>query len=81
MIKNLILPSGGVNGLCIVGALKYIDENNLLKNISTYVGSSIGAVISFFLILNYSINEIKDIFINVDFGILKDTNYSNLLEM
>jgi len=80
MIKNLVLPSGGINGLCVIGALKYIYEINLLENISTYVGSSVGAVISFFLIINYSIIEIRDIFLNVDFDILKDTNYSNLLE-
>ena len=61
MYKNLIIWSGGVKIFYFLGALKYLDEHNLLKNINTFIGSWCGSVISALLILGYSIDEINNL--------------------
>ena len=53
MIKTLCLSGGGTKGICYIGAIENLESNNYLnlKNIDTFVGTSVGSIISFFLIL------------------------------
>ena len=39
-MRNLVLSGGGVRGLLHLGALKSLEEKQLLKNIENYGGSS-----------------------------------------
>ena len=68
-MKNLVIGSGGVNILCLLGSLKYLNENNLLNDTKCFFGISAGAVLSTMLALDYTIDEMKDFFIN--FNLLK----------
>ena len=45
MIKNLVLSGCGVKIFLYLGILKYLDEINILKNITRYVGCSAGSLI------------------------------------
>lgn len=46
MYKNVVIGSGGVNGIFLLtGALSYLYENNLLESVEHYVGCSAGGVI------------------------------------
>jgi predicted acylesterase/phospholipase RssA len=54
----LVIAGGAVKGLSLLGALQYADDNFLLKNIHTYVGTSIGSFICFFLAIGYKPLEI-----------------------
>jgi NTE family protein len=65
-MKNLVISSGGVIILSLLGSLKYLNENNLLKDIKCYFGVSAGAILSVMLALDYTIDEIKDFLINFD---------------
>jgi len=60
MYKNLCLSGGGISGICSVSALKCLEEYNIFKNhmIKKYVGTSIGSVICFLLILDYDLKFI-----------------------
>ena len=49
MINNIVFSGGGIKGLIFIGCLKYLEENNLLKNIKAISGTSIGGVFSFLL--------------------------------
>ena len=51
---GLVLPSGGVKGLYIIGAIQYLYETIGLGHIQSYYGTSIGAVISGLLIVGYT---------------------------
>lgn len=62
----LVLPGGGMKGLILLGALKALEEKNLLKSINTYAGTSIGGYLSILLIIGFSVNEI------IQFGKLFD---------
>lgn len=55
---GLVLPSGGVKGLYLIGALQYLYETVGLDHIQSYYGTSIGAIISAFLIIGYTPLEI-----------------------
>jgi NTE family protein len=61
--NSLCLSGGGVNGLQILGSLSYLVKHNIvkLKNIKTFIGTSVGSIICFLLNLNYDINIISNI--------------------
>ena len=65
-MKNLIISAGGVNIFFLIGSLKYLNENNLLNNIKCFYGVSSGAILCTMLALDYTIDEIKEFFINFD---------------
>ena len=63
---RLIISSGGIMGYYFVGILKYLDENKLLNDIKKYYGCSIGSFLCMLITIGYTIDEIKDIIINID---------------
>jgi predicted acylesterase/phospholipase RssA len=65
-MKNLVISSGGVIILSLVGSLKYLKEYNILKDIKSYYGISAGAILCTMLALDYTIDEITDFFISFD---------------
>jgi predicted acylesterase/phospholipase RssA len=46
---TLVLCGGGVNGYGLLGSLQYLKDHKRLDSINTYVGTSIGAIISYLL--------------------------------
>lgn len=79
-MKNLVLSGGGVNGLIHLGALKLLDENKLLDNISNYCGSSIGSVIVFKLCLGYTYNDIMYLLTKIEMSLYIDENIFSFFE-
>ncbi|MBK0009731.1 patatin-like phospholipase family protein [Bacillus sp. S35] len=59
--RNLVFEGGGVKGIDHVGALKYLDEVNILQNINRFGGTSAEAIIALALGLGYNILELGDI--------------------
>jgi len=49
----LVLPSGGIKGVYLLGAIEYLYEQIGLEHIESYYGTSIGAIISGLLIIGY----------------------------
>ena len=73
MYSNLVLSSGGVNGLAVLG---YLHKNiKSIQNIDNYFGSSIGSILCVFLALNLSPFDIFIVSLR-----LKKFNWSNQLE-
>jgi hypothetical protein len=80
-MDTLCLSSGGVYGICFVSCINYLLNNNYinLNKINKYVGTSAGSIISFLLIINYSLEEIRNILINLDLNtILPNIDLDNL---
>lgn len=80
---TLCLSSGGVYGIAYIGALDYLINEKIieLNNIKNYVGTSVGSLLLFFLIIGYSIKDINDIIINLNFSKLQtEINIVNVLE-
>tara|TARA_B100001175_G_C19472156_1_gene622357 strand:+ start:619 stop:1530 length:912 start_codon:yes stop_codon:yes gene_type:complete len=79
-MKNLVLSGGGINGIIELGSLKALENLNLLKNIKNYSGSSVGSIICFLLILDFSPSDIFIIIKKIDFSYLVNENIFNLLD-
>ena len=56
--NTLVLSGGSVRGIAILGALQYTYDNSLLKNVTTYIGTSVGAMICYLLCIGYTPIEI-----------------------
>lgn len=66
----LVLPGGGMKGFILLGALKALEEKNILKDITTFAGTSIGGYLSILLVCGFTVNEI------IQFGKLFDFSKS-----
>ena len=58
MYDTLVLSGGGINGILELGSLQYCNDKGLISNINTYVGTSVGAIICYLLIIGYTPIEI-----------------------
>ena len=56
--RVLSLDYGGEKGLLMLGFLAAVEDSHILESVDTYVGVSIGAIISLLMITGYSIREI-----------------------
>jgi NTE family protein len=63
----LVLSGGGIKGITHLGALKKLEEKNILSKIETFAGTSVGAMICLLLIVGYSVDEMFDFVKDFDF--------------
>lgn len=64
-MNDLLIGSGGYNGIRFLGALEYLHENELL-DLKRFYGCSIGSIIGIYYIIGFKPKEILDIFINLN---------------
>lgn len=66
---TICLSGGGTKGMSFVGALDYLVSNGFidLLKINNWVGTSVGAVISFMITIGYTPEDIGNFFINFNF--------------
>ena len=82
-IKNLVLGSGGIYGFTILGALKYLEDNNFYKReeLNNILGVSIGAILGLFISLGYELDEIIELGMKLDFFKLINFNSNKFLSI
>ncbi len=57
--KNiLIFAGGGFKGFVFIGVLKYFEEINILKDIDTFIGTSVGGYVAILLSIGYTYKEL-----------------------
>lgn len=56
--NTLVLSGGSVRGIAILGALQYAYDNFLLTEVTTFIGTSAGAMICYLLCIGYTPIEI-----------------------
>lgn len=78
-IDTLVLSGGSVNGISILGALQYVKDNNMIDNISNFIGTSAGAFACYLLAIGYSPVEI--ICYICTSGVLEKMKHFNLVAM
>lgn len=72
----LVLGPGGVKGFLQLGLLYVLLDNKYLDDVHTYIGVSIGSIISLLIICNYTIEEIITHAIHIE--IFEKTNLFNI---
>lgn len=60
---KMVIAGGAMRSLASIGCIRYLEEENLLKSIKHFAGTSAGSVISLFLVLGYTANEMFDFII------------------
>lgn len=71
-LKNLVFKGGGVLGIAYAGAIKVLEDRQLLQKIDKVAGTSAGAITAALLSLRCSADEIKKIVDGTDFKSFED---------
>ena len=79
-IKILVLSGGGIKGISHIGAIKCLEKLNILKDIDTFIGTSIGSFISGMLCMGYTPKEIKTFVFKLNYELIKDTDFNLFIE-
>lgn len=77
--QHLVLSGGGIRGIAFLGAIAYLEENNLVKDIKTFVGSSIGAVLCCLLCLGYRTPQLYNFLNEINFQELPQINVMKII--
>ncbi len=71
-IQNLVFEGGGVRGIAYAGALKLLEERDMMKDVSRVAGSSAGAFAALLLSLGHSSDGLRDALKAMNFKTLED---------
>lgn len=63
-IENVVFEGAGIRGVAYVGALKVLEQKNMLMPVRKVGGTSAGAIAALAVALNYNIGEIEQIMYN-----------------
>jgi predicted acylesterase/phospholipase RssA len=86
MIDSIFFDSGGCYGVALIGAIKALKKLDMLKNITSFKGCSVGSIFALLLVLEYTPEEIQGIVTDMDFkkifafskiGLVKNGHYGN----
>ena len=64
--KNLVLEGNGMAGLAYIGALKILEERDVIKDIESFAGTSSGAIMASLISIGYTSEEIYNISQDLD---------------
>lgn len=70
---TVIFGGGAIRGVAYIGALKALNEFDV--EIGTLAGSSVGAVFAGLLAVGYKSDELKELFLNVNFDLFRDIHF------
>lgn len=75
LFNSLVFEGGGVKGISYIGAIEYLEDNNILKDIINFGGSSAGSHIATLLAIGYKSKELKDIFFDLPLNSFKSSKF------
>ena len=64
MYRNIAFSGGGAHTMAFIGAIKYMEENGLIKNVRNIIGASGGSFFALLVVLNWSYERIHCYFTN-----------------
>jgi NTE family protein len=73
--ENLIFEGGGVKGIAYVGVFQELQDREIMGNIKRVGGTSAGAINAVLLSLGYSLQETRDILMELDFNNFMDDSW------
>lgn len=60
MFNNMVISGGSLRAICAIGLIKYLEEQNIMNNIKTYVGTSAGSIVCLLATLGMTSIEMID---------------------
>ncbi len=70
--RNLVFEGGGVRGMAYVGALRVLQERDVLADIQRVGGTSVGAITALLLALGYTPGEMETVLTRLNIGQFND---------
>lgn len=74
----LVLSGGGVKGIAHLGAIKFLEEKGMMKNIDTIAGTSVGGLIGGLYMIGYNADELYKFIEMFDLTKIKSINFNNI---
>lgn len=78
-MKNICFAGGGMKGITYIGVYKYLIELDLIKDLENLGGSSIGALMSLCIILEYTVSEMEILLKRLKYSLLEDIDLTSFL--
>jgi len=77
-IRTLVFSGGANRGIMLGGALMSLDKHGILKNVNTFIGTSIGALAAGLCAVGYTAKETCHVIMNINIG---DSQPNNEFEL
>ena len=74
-IQNLVFEGAGIRGIAYCGAIRELENKNMLQQVERVGGTSAGAITALTLSLGYTADEIASIIADTDFKKFNDGRY------
>ena len=78
MIKNLVFSGAGIKIYSFLGFIKALNEQDLLNDIESYIGTSSGSLIATLCVLGFKYSEIEEILLKINISGLKNITSDNI---
>lgn len=75
---GMVLSGGGIHGISFIGSIQYMEESCMLKKCKQFVGTSIGSVICFLIVLDIRVCEMMNILEEYELLSKKDIKLANI---
>jgi predicted patatin/cPLA2 family phospholipase len=80
LYDEIIISSAGIKGIALIGALNEFFKYYSIKQIKYYTGCSAGALICTLLNIGYTIDELNEIILKIDFILFQELKIINLID-
>lgn len=70
---DVIFGGGAIRGVAYLGAIKALEEVGV--EIGSLAGSSVGAIFAGLIAVGYNVEELKNLFLNINFDLFKDIHF------
>jgi len=70
---DVIFGGGAIRGIAYIGAVKALKELGI--ELGAFAGSSVGAIFAGLLAVGYNIEELKTLFLDINFDLFKDIHF------
>ena len=77
-MKCLVFSGGAEKGIAYIGIFKFLEEHNLLKDIESIYGTSIGAVMAVLVSIGYTSRELEYVISKTNIKELIPTDILNI---
>jgi NTE family protein len=74
-VRNLVFEGAGIRGIAYSGAVKELEERNILKNVQRVGGTSSGSIIALLIAIGYRSEEISSIVSNTPYHKFNDGRF------
>ena len=78
--RRIALSGGGMKGIAHVGALEVLETRGLLTCVKEYLGTSAGALISFCIVIGYTLSELRSLCSVLDFTQTQNLDFDTILD-